>query len=315
MMSKYLLLLFLPAIYARIGIKITTGETEAESSIEYSGENVEIISDKERQTWKIGNEGLKNACEKLSGSRPGDVFVRSPTPWNDVYHRFNWEQVKRILKPVRSRVLGIHTKPVIVASRTFKNNNLRTGAKVKYNAAISHVIEETISNTWSVGGELTVGQEITYSVNIGVGNVGGTTSLSYAANWGNDTSKAKAVTLGTTTSVEVELNPGQAAVATLSATHGTLEMEVDYEAELSGSVFANYPNKLNGHHFWAFNVNDVLRAAGLPTTVKSTEKISVGFYTSATVEINDKIMENKPNKRPMKVVPAGIISSRSHRML
>ncbi|KAJ8706152.1 hypothetical protein PYW07_010929 [Mythimna separata] len=314
MMSKYLLLLFLPAIYARIGIKITTGETEADASVEYTGENVEIISDMERQTWRIGDEGLKKACEKFAGSRPGDVYVRSPTPWNDVYRRFNWDQVKRTLKPVSSRVLGIHTKPVIVASRTFKNNNHRTGAKVKYNAAIAHQIEETISNTWSVGGELTVGQEITYNVNLGAGSVGGTTSLSYAANWGNDTSKAKAVTLGTTTSVEVELNPGQAVVATLTATHGTLEMEVDYEAELSGSVFANYPSKLNGHYFWSFDVNAVLRAAGLPTHVKSTEKISVGFYTSATVEINDKIMVNKPNVKPMKVVPAGIISSRRHFM-
>ncbi|KAJ8707941.1 hypothetical protein PYW08_010307 [Mythimna loreyi] len=143
MVSKYLLLLFLPAIYARIGIKITAGVTEADAKVEYIGENVEIISDIERETWGIGDKGLKGACTKFAGARPGDVFVRSPTPWNDVYRRFNWAQVKRTLKPVRSRVLGIHTKPVIIASRKFSNNNKRIGTKGKYNAAISHQIQET----------------------------------------------------------------------------------------------------------------------------------------------------------------------------
>lgn len=112
-MSKYLLVFFIPAIFTRISIKIRTGETEADSSIQFTGENMEIISDKERKTFGIEDQGLKKAVEALAGQRPHDVYVKSPTPWNDVYHRFNWDQVQRTLRPVRSRVLGIHTKPVI----------------------------------------------------------------------------------------------------------------------------------------------------------------------------------------------------------
>ncbi|XP_022828433.1 spherulin-2A-like [Spodoptera litura] len=300
MVSKYFLLFLIPALVeCRISVKITAATSEAEAEVEYSGENVEIISDRERETFDIGDRSLKRAVEKFADAAPTDVYVRSPTPWNDVYKTYKWEQVKRILKPIRTRILGVHTKPVIVATREFENHS---GVKAKYNAAIKQEIQETVSNTWSVGGELTVGQEIEYSVNFAAGSAGGKTSLSYAASWGNDTTKEKSATLGSSTGVEVELEPGQAVVASLTATQGTLDLEVEYEARLEGVVFANYRNKYRDHYFWAFPVSSVQLAGGLPRTVSSTEKISIGFYTSARVDIKDKVTTGR-----IKQAPAGFV--------
>ncbi|KAF9794855.1 hypothetical protein SFRURICE_015134 [Spodoptera frugiperda] len=303
MVSKYFLLFLIPALVeCRINVKITAAESESEAEIEYSGENVEIISDRERETFDIGDRSLKRAVEKFADAAPTDVYVKSPTPWNDVYKTYNWEQVKRTLRPIRTRVLGVHTKPVIVATREFENHS---GVKAKYNAAIFHEITETFSNTWSVGGELEVGQEITYSVNFGVGSAGGTTKFSYAAKWGNDTTREKSATLGSSTSVEVELNPGQAVIASLTATQGTLDVEVEYEARLQGVVFANYRNKYKDHYFWAFPITSVQSAGGLPRTITSTEKISIGFYTSARVDIKDKVTTGR-----IKVAPAGFVRTK-----
>lgn len=44
--------------------------------------------------------------------------------------------------------------------------------------------------------------------------------------------------------------PGKAKRAILSATIGKYKFRVDYEATLKGGVLANYYPTVQGHHFW-----------------------------------------------------------------
>ncbi|XP_049881987.1 spherulin-2A-like [Pectinophora gossypiella] len=285
MFTKALLLLLPAFAYARISIDIQAGSNEQNAKIEYLGSNVDIISDKERGTWQITDSKLKDAARAYSGGRPDDVYVRSPTPWNDLYTRYGWQQVQRTLLPRNARILGIKTEPVIVSTQEFVNNSTK---KASYNAGITQSVEETVSNTWSKGGELTVGQEITYSIKIGVGEVGGTTSISYTSSWGEETTKSKSVTVGSQSGVTIDLDPGQSVQVTLSATRGTMEVQVDYTAHLDGFAACNYSGRYNGHYFWAYDINACLSAAGLPRSVDSSEVIKIGFYSDAKVEVSDK---------------------------
>ncbi|XP_075987910.1 U-megalopygitoxin(8)-Mc8-like [Anticarsia gemmatalis] len=301
MLTKYLLLALLPIAYARIAVRIKAGKSAAVATVDYNGEDVAIISDPERRAFQLTDDKVKDASKVFSGARCTDVFFKRPTPWEDVYHKFGWDQVQRTLRPVRARVLAVKSKPEAVATAEYVNDHPTITAK--YSTSVTQSVEESTTHTWSIGGELTVGQEIEYSVSVGAGNVGGKTSMSYAANWGNDTMKGNTITLGATSNVEVNVPPGKGVLATLTATRGTMEIEIDYEATVRGDVFCNYHRGYKNHHWWAYPVQVLQRFGHLPETVKSTEKISIGFYTSARIVISDL-----KRKTYLQDVPAGIIN-------
>nr|AAB41454.1 follicle-specific yolk polypeptide-4 [Galleria mellonella] len=249
MVSKYLaILLFIPIIYAKIQVNVVASENEAETG-EPGWKNVDIITDNERYTFQLTDNNLKNAVQSYFGQRPDDAFLRSPTPWGDLYQVYGWPQVARSLSSSESKYLQVSSKPSIILTQHFRNNSTQPAT---FKAQIQQQVQNTVTSTWEKGGELTVGQEIEYGFDIKVVSVGGKTSFSYTSRWGESVSKSETVTVGSESGVEITLEPGQAIIAELLATRGTMEIQVDYEATLSGATAVNYANTFKGHHhFWA----------------------------------------------------------------
>ncbi|CAH2987306.1 unnamed protein product [Chilo suppressalis] len=269
----------------RCHVNVTASMIEGMSAVDIAGESVDVISDQEIHTFGLGESPLKDAVERYSGGRPGDVYLKSPTPWNDLYKVYNWSEVRRTLYPRSARVLGVTSQPVIVSVQEFSNHSSVVGT---YNAGITHQVEQTVSNTWSKGGELTVGTEISYNIDMQVATVGGSASMSFGSSWGHDRTNSKSVTVGASSAIEVELAPGQAAIATLQAIRATVEVEVDYTATLHGAVACNYPDKHNDHHFWSYDINEVMGAAGMNKNIDSTERMRIDFYSDAKVMLRDR---------------------------
>lgn len=291
------LLLLVPVIYARIEVQINASSNEADSSINLSGSNVDIISDQERNTFQLSDSNLKNAVRDYFGSRPDDAYVKSPTPWGDLYQTYGWSQVSRSLTPQRARILEITSQPTIVLTQVLKNNSSKTAT---FSAKIQQDVENTVSSTWEKGGSLSVDQEIKYGFDIKVFEVSGKTSFSYTSNWGQSVSKSESVTVGSESGVTITLEPNQSVTAELYATKGTMKIQVDYEATLSGSTAVNYAKTYKGHHFWALGINAVMSAGGLPRSVKSSEVISLGYYTDSRVVIRDSKTSKLLYSIPMK---------------
>ncbi|KAM3968866.1 LOW QUALITY PROTEIN: U-megalopygitoxin(8)-Mo12-like [Aphomia sociella] len=284
MASKFLaILLILPAIQAKIEVNVVASDNEAERLVELSGSNVGIISDTERNTFQLSDNNLKNAVRSYFGARPDDAYVKSPTPWGDLYQTYGWPQVSRSLAPQRAKILQVTSNPSIVLNQTFKNNSTKTAT---FKAQIKQDVQNTVTSTWEKGGDLTIGQEIEYGFDIKVVSVSGKTSFSYTSKWG-DVSKSESVTVGSESGFEITLEPNQSVIAELYATKGTMQIQVDYEATLSGATAINYANTYKGHHFWALDINSVMRAGGLRTTAQSRELINLGYYSSSRVVVRD----------------------------
>lgn len=280
----FTLLLLVPVIYARIEVSITASEDQAQRSVDLSGSNLDIISDNERNTFQLSDNNLKDAVRSYFGSRPTDAYVKSPTPWGDLYRSYGWTQVTRSLTPQRAQILEVKSQPAIVLTQVFKNNSTKTAT---FRANIQQAVQNTVSSTWEQGGSLTVGQEIKYGFDIKVAEVSGKTSFSYTSKWGQSVTKSESVTVGSQSGVEITLEPNQSVTAELYATRGSMKIQVDYEASLSGATAVNYDKTYKGHHFWALDINAVMSAAGLPRTMKSTEVISIGYYSDSKVVIRD----------------------------
>ncbi|XP_073965878.1 U-megalopygitoxin(8)-Mo12-like [Choristoneura fumiferana] len=286
-MALMYLLLLLPALaLARIqvGVTGTYEEPASDMNVNYSGDQIDIISDKERDSFGLSDSKVKDGVKNYFGERPDDAYLRSPTPWGDLYQSNGWSQVARTLTPRSGKILSINSKPLIVMRQVFENNSTK---EATFNVAITTAVDNTVSSSWSKSGELTVSQEINYGFDIELVNMGGSTTFSYTSGWGQNTEKIQSVTIGTTSALEILLKPGESVVAELHATKAVVEVEVEYEASLDGAVAVNYSDRYKDHYFWALGINPVMSSAGLQQTIVSKEVIEIDFYAQSKVVVRD----------------------------
>lgn len=268
-----------------IDITITAGQDEASSSVNASGSVQHIVTDDERTTFGIGDQQLKDAVAAYFGKAPNDAYVHSPTPWGDLYTTYSWPQVSMVLAVQSAKILEITSEPIIVKSQEFTNNSSQKGT---FNVSISDTVEDTVSSNWSTGGTLTVGQEISYGIKpLGLG-VEGKTSISYSQSWGVGGEHSTSLTVGSSSGVSVDLDPGQSVVAELSASRGVMKVRIEYSAYLTGCTAINYNPTYKDHHFWALGIEGVMAAGGIRNAVSGTEDIEIGYFSNSKIELKDK---------------------------
>ncbi|MEV6522592.1 ETX/MTX2 family pore-forming toxin [Longispora sp. NPDC051575] len=268
-----------------ISVSITAGGDAGSSSVTASGTLLHVITDTERSTFDLGDSSLKSAVHAYKGKRPNDAYLRSPTPWNDLYKTYDWPEVATRLKVKSARVTGITSEPVIVAERDLVNGS---SVPADFEASITEQVANTTSNTWSKSNTVSVEQRFTYDVKfLGAGG-GGETSMSYSHSWGESRTETKEVVVGSTSGVKVRLDPGQSVVARLTASRGVLKIRIEYKASLKGWTACNYSPRYEGHHFWGMSIASVMRDGGLSNARYFTEDIQVGYYSNARIELADR---------------------------
>ena len=267
-----------------ISISIVAGQDESASSVNASGSVQHIITDEERTTFRLGDKQLKDAVNAYFGKSPNDAYLHSPTPWGDLYKTYSWPQVQMGLVVQSAEILGITSEPVIVKTQEFRNNSSQKGT---FNVSISETVNNTTSTNWSTGGTLSIGQKFEYGVSFLGTGAKGETSMSYSQSWGVGGGESKSVTVGSTAGVSVELDPGEAVVAELSASRGVMKVRIRYNAYLIGNTAINYNPTYKGHHFWSLGISGVMSSGGIFNSVKSTEDIEIGYYSNSKIELKD----------------------------
>ncbi|XP_063543347.1 spherulin-2A-like [Cydia strobilella] len=282
---RFLLLLLPALVHARLSINVDVATRESDVNVILLGEDDRVIDDDETREFRLTDSPLKNACSRYYGPWPTDAYLHSPTPWGDLYQTYGWTQVHRKLKPVKASILGIHSEPAIIATRRFTNNATKTA---QYKAELSQSVSNTISNSWNLQHTIHVGQEISAEFVIPIGKIGGKTTLSYDHQWGKSGGTSNTVTVAASSGVTIPVEPGDTVEAIMTASQGTMEIEVVYEASLHGDVALNYDGGWNGHYFWKYDVNAVMAAGGLLRTLQVTEILKVGFYTDVEIVLYEK---------------------------
>ncbi|CAG9790149.1 unnamed protein product [Diatraea saccharalis] len=292
-MAARFLILLLPALaVAKINVELS-GKFDTEKpnmQVYLSGNDVGIISQNEQNAFGLNVDRLKDAVRSYFGERPDDVYVRSPTPWGDLYKTYDWTQVTRTLIPKRAKILSIESQPLIVMEQVFENNSSKPAT---FNVGITQQVQNTVSSTWSKEASLSVSQDISYGFDIEILNGGGSTSFTYSNSWGENTEKSETVTVGASNDMEILLQPKQAVVAQLHANKGFIKIEVEYEASLSGATVVNYDKTYQGHHFWALDIEAVMLTGRISNTIVSKEVINIAFFSQSKVTVQDRNYNTK----------------------
>lgn len=287
-----------------INVSIVAGQNKAASSVKASGSVQHVITPAERKAFNLSDNQLKNAIKAYFKKAPNDAFLRSPTPWGDLYKTYGWPQVQLVLAVQSAEILAITSEPVIVKSQEFVNNSSRTA---NFNVAISESVNNTTSSSWTVGNSLAIGQKFSYGVSFLGADGKGETSMSYTHSWGEGGSESKSITVGSTSGLTVQLGPGEAVIAELSASRGVMKVRIVYNAYLVGRTAVNYYPPYKGHHFYALSINDVMVSGRIPNSIKSTENIEVGYYSNSRIELKDIITKKVKEVFRMADLPGAVL--------
>lgn len=261
-------------------IQIVAGADAKSSSVKVSGRISEVITDDDRGNFNINDSQLKNAINAYFGKKPNDAYVKSKTPWGDLYSKYNWTEVHRNVRVHSAKIVEVTSKPTVLSKKTLVNNSNVAGT---FGASISESVSNSTESNWSSEDSFSVSQSFSYDVSfLGAGG-GGETSMEYTHTWGQGGSESQDITVGSEQSVSVYLEPGQSVVAQLNASRGQLKVEIVYEVYLSGSTAINYNPKYKGHHFWDLSIGSVMRSGGISNSYLVTETIEVGYYSNGEV--------------------------------
>lgn len=265
-------------------VDIQAGRSTDTSRAYCTGSEVHVITGTERDTFDIQDDNLKSAVDVYFGSRPDDAYLTSPTPWEDLYKRYGWDETRTNIVPIHTEVLGVATEPVVVKTQTFSNHG---SVPATFDVSVSDSVWSTVSSTWSNAQTVTMGQSITYKVDLVGGEIGGESSIEFSSEWGQSETRSTLTTVGSSSGVSVPLQPNQHIRAELRAYKGTMQVKVTYRVHLSGYTAVNYGGKHNGHHFWALGINSVMSAHNLATTKDIEEILSVGYYSDSEINLYD----------------------------
>ncbi|XP_028165632.1 spherulin-2A-like [Ostrinia furnacalis] len=285
------ILMLTPVVRCDEPISIVINAGAANATFEFHGKIENDISNEDKDAFDITDDNLKRGVEALMGAWPNYVSLGH---WQDIYKQRKWTPVKITLKPIKGKVIRISSEPVIVSTHTL--NNLFSN-KATFKAGISTEVRNSITSSWFQSLSKTVGDQISFGINFKVpgangselsGGISSTNSISFTSNWGVRSYKETSIAVGSSSEVLVDLEPGQEAVAVLSATKGSIEVQIDYLTSLQGNVACEFSKTYRGRYYWRQDINTVLSAIDMPIHILSRQTLKIGYYSEAKVTLTDR---------------------------
>ncbi|CAG5057682.1 unnamed protein product [Parnassius apollo] len=242
----------------------------------------------EVKLFNITDDNLRRGLKIELGKVPDNIFMKDPTPYSNLYQKYRWKQIERNLQVKNAEVVDVLNVNTIIKTHEHINNTTNT---IQSKVSIFETIENTISSFWSEEGlpEDEIFFDIDYNFN--------GRAVSYHNRWRKDNLQNASQSFGVSKDGFINIQSGQRVTTRLKGTKTILLIKINYVASLVGNLVVNYAHVYGKYHFWAPNVNDIMKAAGIINEIITTELIEVRCYNDPVLEIFDSSTE-----KPMRIV-------------
>ncbi|XP_026324625.1 uncharacterized protein LOC113233666 [Hyposmocoma kahamanoa] len=277
------LLIVFELVSAKININVECGRNARDVKVTHSGTHARIVKDAELGLFGIREDQIiRHYAPEISIDDLIDADIFLPISYNnqtlcDQFAQNNLCPVYTIFEVKSAEVMEITSEPSIVHVQDFEN---KFSNKIKVSTGINQSVQTSVTRSWtnSTGTEYT--RDIKCGLEIKFFSLSGGKTYSYTSSFGESFEKTETVTIGSTSDVEIELNPGQACSAVLTANRGYINIKVTYIAHLNGTVIV-YSNVLP--------VDDLFKTAEKVNEKTFIEIIKIGYYTNASLKVYDKL--------------------------
>lgn len=283
-------LIFVKTMNSKINIEVLVDENTENVSFNFSGKEEYLLTMNDMKLFDINEDKLKKGVGVIFGRDPDIVRCMKPAMWytEEMYDKYNWKPGKKMVSVKSVKLKSLTKRPIIVSKQKFENNSKAT---IKVSTGLSHTVENTLRTSWSSDHEVSFEQSFEYGVNLFVTKFQGTTKVGYKTNWGSHEEKSESVTIGTSNGAEIELHPGQAVTAILSANTIELEAEVTYAISIKYGLVAMYHKKYKNHSIWYLNIDNVMKRGGMNNEIIVKEIMKFGFNIEGSLKVYDKIKD------------------------
>lgn len=274
-------LLILPIICdAKIQINITVASNKRDAVISFSGADKKLITDHEIELFNISMVNLNRGVRVELGKVPdGGIYLKDPTPYGNVFHKFKWPEIQRNLHVERVQIHEMITKKVVLKQHEHVNYSADDSQSER---SLFVDVENSAYSNWSAKG--LPDEDIFYDVLFKCAN----TSFKYENKWRNRSLKSSFVRFGTSDQKSMTLKPGRGIVKTLTALKTIFVLRVDYKAQLTGNIIADYENLYGKYHFYAPTIDNIMVAGKIVNEIVTSEKIEIRCFTDPRLDIYDK---------------------------
>ncbi len=262
-------------------IEVVYGKDSGSSTVKVGGEDVRRLTNDLYPAFGITPELLTSAVEAYLGKRPDAVYVSDPTPEN-WYASNSWEPVTLRLHPVEASIVSIDTATTQLKSQVFSNRSSKAGS---FDVSITEDVSDSVETNWSQSISIGVTQSVSYGIEL----IGGDTSISFQTDFQKGGSQSRTVSMGQSSGVMVDLEPGEAVTATLTAAKGTMRVRVRFEAYLTGVVAAYYKGSFKYKHVWPVNIAGALQALDGPHVLSIVNDIAIDCFSSGEIVLEDPV--------------------------
>ena len=222
-----------------ITLYINAASTVENSSITALGYFQHPVTSSELAAFGLDNGNYFAAL--FGGSNgPDQMWYTDPADsrWGNLYDAYpQISPVIATLSVQSATITEITSQPQIIAKQTF-TNSLSTPVTVQ--AGTTMEVSTTSETNWSSSMSYEVGQTITYDLSFLGSGAGGETSFSFSEEFGQGGSQSNTSTLGQNMAVQVVLAGGETVVAELTASQGTMNVELVYQLTLTGGCFGTF---------------------------------------------------------------------------
>lgn len=91
----------------------------------FSGQMVRRTTPSDQNAFRIPDSVLMNQIERNFRARPTGIFFGDPTPWGDVFQRYNWTPLTTTLVPRSFTLIGQNLTNAVIMTDSFTNNTSR----------------------------------------------------------------------------------------------------------------------------------------------------------------------------------------------
>ena len=253
-----------------VSVVIQPGLTEQECKIVASGSETAVLTADDAVAWGLGFSALQGIVARwmkamgtnlvprsltydLFGNNKLTDFSRCITPYNTLFKPPSGTDelppMTVTMKPTRARIVSMDTEPTIMNYQVLDATH--EPEPTTFRPHISDSTTDTCEVNWNV--EHSIGVSLTVGIEVGNDTAGAKakteTTISMGVSWGEGGSKSHSTEVGSGMELDVTLDPGELAVAALSAYHGTLRAEVDLDVTVEGWFGFNTWAK-HHHQFW-----------------------------------------------------------------
>ncbi|XP_068624338.1 spherulin-2A-like [Battus philenor] len=272
--------LILKIVFCDADIQVVV-KTESEKDrvlVTFNGVDKKTVTDMEVKLFNITDYNLSRGVRIELGKASDDIFLYDPTKYGNLYKKYNWSPVTRKLEIRKTEIVDVINEDVVLKSHEYVNNTTNT---IKTKASIYQTVENVINSFWSKEGlpEDNIIFKIDYNFTGG--------NKSYRNLWRKDNFRSASIAFGTVKKGYINIKPGQRITIRLSGKKTILLIKIYYVASLIGNVVLNYAHVYGKYHFWAPQIKDIMKAAGIINEVMTTELIEVRCHTDPVLYIFD----------------------------